>query len=176
MPKGFLEDGTPILTKDEFMEAILKPRGYEKDINGNWILIHNEDNPTKKVNNLAKRAKEKIRKEISSKNENNSFNKEIILNKIKEVLEESYTITLEGTSIFIVFESGMYELKITRKSKPFEFDTDLLSIKDICKKQVIRLMKTLTFCNVGIVDSKKGVFGFTDGKSYFTVTITRKRT
>lgn len=176
MPKGFLEDGTPTLTKDEFMEAILKPRGYEKDADGNWILIYKERGATKKANNSAKKAKETVRKEISSKNENNFFNKEIILNEIKEVLKENYNPVLEGASIFIVFESGMYELKITRKSKPFKFDRDLLSVKDICKKQVIRLMKTLTFCSTGVVDAKKGVFGFTDGKSYFTVTITRKRT
>lgn len=175
MPKNFLEDGTPTLTKEEFMAAMLIPRGYVKDKNGNWILPQKEEKTCNESKPTAKKSKNAIKKKVSSV-ENSGLTKETIIENVKGALEQKYNLTIDSGSIFTVSGGNTYELKFTRKSREFEFDETPVTVKDANKKQFIRLLKTLSFCNVGIVDSGKGIVGFTDGKTFFTITITKKRT
>lgn len=176
MPKNFLEDGTPTLTKEEFMAAMLIPRGYVKDKNGDWVLLHKkEEKAHKETKPTAKKSKDALKKKVSL-TEKSGLTKEIIIENVKGVLEQKYNLTIDSGSIFTVSGNDTYELKFTRKSREFEFDETPVTVKDTNKKQFVRLLKTLSFCNVGVVDSGKGIVGFTDGKTFFTVTITKKRT
>lgn len=163
MPKGFTEDGYPILTKEEFVKKMLVPRGYKKDKDGKWFLPKVEKEPVKKP--------KKIERQFST----DELSKELIIKKIKEFFEKNqYTFTLDKAFFLLTRNDGIYELKITKKESAFEF-SESLNIKDSGKKQIVKELAKLDFCQVGIANQKGTIVGFTDGKGYFTASITKKR-
>lgn len=172
MPKGIAEDGSPILTKEEFMEAMLMPRGYEK-VNGEWVLTHPELNNVikpKKDSTPKTTKQEKVKPVITG-----SLTKEIIAKNISDYLESNdYSFTMEKSNFLVASGNDKYEIKIVKKSAAFTFLGAFHGVKDLGKQKFINQILELDFCNIGVMDAK-GIVGLTNGKDYFAITITKKR-
>lgn len=188
MPTGFTEDGRAILSKSEFMELILTQRGYEKNALGEWELVSPELNVPKSQRT------DKVTKTVTApqkitagkgvvtvpatktlKPTTGNFTKESIISNVSNFLmTNSYNFTSDKASFLVVCGNENYELKITRKSAAFDFLDEFEGVKDFGKQKFIKQLQGLTFCNVGVTDTK-GTVGLTDGKEYYTITITKKR-
>lgn len=185
MPKGFTEDGKPILTQSEFMETILTERGYEKNVNGTWELVYPELNVAKeKVTGVSKATKPTPAKNVvkpakvdtpkPAKATTGVTRDSVIANVNQFLADGEYNFSAEKATFLVRLGNENYELKITRKTAEFEFDSEFESVKDFGKQKIIKALSTLDFCEVGVIDTK-GTVGFTDGKEYVTITITKKR-
>ena len=171
-----MANGTNVeLTKEDFRQLMLQPMGYElNEYTNEWELLYPEKKAA--LREKFKKEKPKVKKSTAPTIKSGvKISKELVIDNIRELLEkQNLDFTLEKATFTINIEDDTITAVVSKKKEPFEFTNSFTGVKDFSKQKLINTLLSTTFASVGAID-KSGVLGFTDGKEYIAVKMTKKR-